>query len=324
MYQCINSSKCISKHRIYDETTDCDYNDDENPALLESVYPIEEFNKFFLCTTTKKYIRRKLVGDGKCDCDPNKYLLCDDEEPELHYIKKHISFSTICDGFTELIPIDINEQNKTDETECEYWPCNNTYTRCDGFWNCLDGADEIDCDPTPLLYCPPRSHVCISVETKQLMCLPLEKANNGEIDCLGGIDEPKLCRSKSHIQSRGNFHCRNESIIRCASFNDVCNFGNICLYGIDRQSCNDVWNLSLSYDNICLKQFPPYRSDIEEYFCNLLADVVKPRIVHFSLDKRENLRKRNITNTVISRSAIIKTSSNINTNVIVDFLYGYG
>ena len=38
----------------------------------------------------------------------------------LIYIRKHISFPTICDGFTELLPININGRNETDETECEY------------------------------------------------------------------------------------------------------------------------------------------------------------------------------------------------------------
>ncbi|CAF4360464.1 unnamed protein product, partial [Adineta steineri] len=37
----------------------------------------------------------------------------------------------------------INEQN---ETECEYWACNNLHTRCNCFWNCDDGTDEFHCD----------------------------------------------------------------------------------------------------------------------------------------------------------------------------------
>ena len=30
MYQCINSSKCISKNRLFDGVEDCYYGDDEN------------------------------------------------------------------------------------------------------------------------------------------------------------------------------------------------------------------------------------------------------------------------------------------------------
>ncbi|CAF1023949.1 unnamed protein product, partial [Rotaria sordida] len=39
------------------------------------------------------------------------------------------------------------------------------------------------------------------------MCLPLEKANDGNTDCLGGTDEPKLCRSNDYQPSDNNFQC---------------------------------------------------------------------------------------------------------------------
>jgi 2-hydroxy-3-keto-5-methylthiopentenyl-1-phosphate phosphatase len=82
----------------------------------------------------------------------------------VKYAKKNILFQTICDGFTELLPITIEGQNETDETECEQWQCNNTYTRCNGLWNCLNGADEIGCDLSPsLLYF--TSHKSIYVFT---------------------------------------------------------------------------------------------------------------------------------------------------------------
>jgi hypothetical protein len=59
---------------------------------------------------------------------------------------ERISFPGICDGYTELPPNLIDGRNETDETECDDYPCNNTYTRCDGIWNCLDGADEVNCE----------------------------------------------------------------------------------------------------------------------------------------------------------------------------------
>ncbi|CAF3340092.1 unnamed protein product [Rotaria sp. Silwood1] len=100
----------------------------------------------FKCSTRDLCIPPALVENGWCDCGYNEYGFCDDENLNVNYFKTHISFPTICDGFTELMPVTIDGRNETDETESEYWQCNNTYTRCDGFWNCCNGADEVDCD----------------------------------------------------------------------------------------------------------------------------------------------------------------------------------
>ncbi|CAF3865283.1 unnamed protein product [Rotaria sp. Silwood1] len=135
------------------------------------------------------------IKDTVCDCEKYDFGLCEDERPDEYYAISHISFQTICDGFVELWPVNIDGRNETDETECEWWPCNNTYTRCDGIWNCFDGADEVDCDRSHLIHCPLQHHVCASPETNQLTCLPIQKANDGNIDCIGGTDESKKCRS---------------------------------------------------------------------------------------------------------------------------------
>ncbi|CAF3712463.1 unnamed protein product [Adineta steineri] len=201
MYQCINSSKCISKNHVCDGIKNCNHGDDEQCSGIDLSCLGHGSNKPFKCTTTNFCVPQNAVENMVCDCptDPYDPLLCDDENPRnKHYIRKHISFPTICDGFTELIPVSIDGRNETDETECEYWKCNNTYTRCDGFWNCYNGADEIYCDPSPPINCPSHHHICVSSKTHQLMCLSLDKTNDGNIDCLGAIDEPKLCRTHNY------------------------------------------------------------------------------------------------------------------------------
>ncbi|CAF2964240.1 unnamed protein product, partial [Rotaria sp. Silwood2] len=93
----------------------------------------------------------------------------------------------ICDGKTDLLPLLINGQNETDETQCHHWPCNNTYSRCDQFWLCKNGADEINC---PSSTCPEFHHECIFPnDTSKISCLPITSAYNGINDCLGGTDE---------------------------------------------------------------------------------------------------------------------------------------
>ncbi len=44
-----------------------------------------------------------------------------------------IPFRELCDRQIHMFPVIIDGQNHTDETDCEHWPCNNFYTRCDDF-----------------------------------------------------------------------------------------------------------------------------------------------------------------------------------------------
>ncbi|CAF4233983.1 unnamed protein product [Rotaria sordida] len=84
--------------------------------------------------------------------------------------RKHISFQIICDGFTELLPININGRN---ETEREQWPCNNIYTHCNGLWNCLNDEDELDCDlsspSSSSSNCSSDQHQCVSPDINQFI-----------------------------------------------------------------------------------------------------------------------------------------------------------
>ena len=43
------------------------------------------------------------------------------------------------------MPIPIDGQNHTDETECEQWECNNIYTHDNNEWNCPTIEDELNC-----------------------------------------------------------------------------------------------------------------------------------------------------------------------------------
>jgi hypothetical protein len=277
MYQCINVTKCVSIYRLRDGVIDCFYGDDEDSNIISNLSSTGLLKRHFKCTTTNEYISYHLVENGMCDCRTYDNDLCDDENAEIRYQRNHILFQTICDGFVELVPISINGRNETDETECEQWLCNNTYTRCDGIWNCFNGADEIDCDPSPLIDCPLHHHICVSPTMNQLMCLTIERANDDEIDCLGATDEPKLCRSNDYQPVSDDFYCKNYGSGSCITSGFLCDMYDGCPYGDDEQACD--WTRNFTYKSNHSRVDTFFRAHFNEH---------KQSIVYFSLNESSN------------------------------------
>ncbi|CAF1098971.1 unnamed protein product [Adineta steineri] len=259
MYQCIDSIKCISRHRIQDGINDCPRNDDE-----------------YRNDTNITTISEHIPGIN--------HVLPGESTDKLLYARKNISFQTICDGFTELMPINVTGQNQTDETECEQWECNNIYTRCNGIWNCINGLDEIGCDLSLPLSCSSDHHLCVSPKTHQLKCLPIEKINDGKIDCFGGIDEFALCRPKYETFLNNNFYCANQSHSQsCISFPYICSDFMGCPNNESKQFCRQNRTFTM-INYLCGDDLLPFISDIDKFLCNQLKTKTKEALVYFFLD----------------------------------------
>ncbi|CAF1410014.1 unnamed protein product [Adineta steineri] len=263
MYQCSNSFKCISIYRLMNGINDCPNGDDENITSVNYTIPTEES------------IDTGIVG-------------IPEDKRKLLYARKHISFQTICDGFTELAPITIDGQDETDETECEHWSCNNVYTHCNGLWNCLNGEDEIDCGLSSSLNCSSDEHQCVSLNTSQFMCLPITKANDGRVDCIGATDEPKLCRKEYQIMNMDNFHCIHQKPKRCIDNLGLCNGIYDCDHGDDEQFCTTDKS---PVHSICLESERPNASNVEGYLCDQVRLYQKERIVSFTLNRMKKSLK---------------------------------
>ncbi|CAF1293771.1 unnamed protein product [Adineta ricciae] len=205
LFQCSNTAKCISKHRLLDGVYDCPWIDDER------------YNRS--CALNHRHRFRCSAKENKCYSPIVIYYSkdgCHDSDDERLRLKQKVPFQHLCDKHTHL-----PSANETDETNCEQFPCDNQYTRCDRIWNCDNGADEVNCDPTSRCY--PDRHECISHDTFEVMCLSMNRTGDGKIDCLGATDEREHCRRQEAKKNRFRYRCWNDTLCtlsQCSSLDD--------------------------------------------------------------------------------------------------------
>jgi hypothetical protein len=177
--------KCLSKHRLVDYIPDCVDHSDENFNSSCSL------NQKHRKTCTPKDISTSTKYGVHCVLPTFANLIgggskCAEQRQPFH-------FSIICDGFVEYEKI-INGQRETDEMHCNEWQCDNQYTRCDGIWNCRNGADDAQCSHPVCKNI--IGHPCLLPNASELICLPLSRTDDGKFDCLGGTDERYTCRTE--------------------------------------------------------------------------------------------------------------------------------
>jgi hypothetical protein len=253
LYQCSNSSKLISKDRIVDNNVDCCMGDDED-------HP-------FSCLINPKH-RVKCLNENKCLSSLHTKDDCRSNENEL---EKKIPFQILCDGLKEVFFKSSNGKIHTDESECDHWPCNNMYTKCDGFWSCPNGQDEENCYET---ICEKETHSCLSPFNYSLICLSKERVGDGINDCLGSTDELHFCRRVyPSDKDPKRFRCRDSDI--CLSIDELCDNTQSCPLGDDEHFCQN-------HRFICQQESTSNRTIIEDILCRL-GENEKNRITHFSV-----------------------------------------
>jgi len=260
-YQCMNSSKCISIYRVFDEKNDCPYMDDENLNTIRSINTniINILNKtHYKCPGKDKYVLYRSPYPLEYQCNDGFLNSGQEQRLSISSVQNNIVFERICDGYSELYPISIGDQNYTDETECQYWPCNNFYTRCNEEWNCPTIEDEIGCSTSMNFNCLSPKLLCVSKKTFQVNCLSSNQINDGHIDCLGATDE-LLCTSKlprpvilNNYEKYNYFHCMNNNSHLCILYAQLCDGNDDCEDGNDEQFC------SMSFPAVNEILFPNY------------------------------------------------------------------
>ncbi|CAF1142600.1 unnamed protein product [Adineta ricciae] len=295
-YQCANSEKRILKTQVLDGISDCYYADDENSSKLQDTHFMKQLPNAFKCPGTDQYVPARQVNDGyKCDCQTSDNTFCADEMSDRFYFRKKISFQTICDNEEHLLWRPTNDSQETDETNCEYWPLVHVYNRCDGFWHFPNGSDEVDCDPLliSLLNCSKNSHICISIQTKSLTCLPIEKANDGVIDCIGAADEPSFCDRRYQTYGSSPFYCSANKESSCIQGNSLCNGIFDCPDGEDENACSrDDVKYPTVESGICTLNYRLHGSVFAKVLCRLFYNTGKRSEAYFTFDSNSNTPKQ--------------------------------
>ncbi|CAF1192108.1 unnamed protein product [Adineta ricciae] len=243
LYQCSNSLKVISSHRIKDALYDCIENDDEARANS--------------CSFNDRY-RARCEHENECWSPLMKQSACRGSDEQSEDI---LPFASFCDGISQYYYHSANREKRDDEDGCDMNAlCDNMYSRCDGFWACPDGRDEWNCNNHSL--CPAASHACISPYNYTVSCLSADRVNDGVADCLGATDEQEKCRFtfRLHHDLRPLSCLGNDECLRSSQFCD--NRVDCSRHSDDEQFCQDrpfTCNQTVSHE----------RNPLEHILCSL-------------------------------------------------------
>ena len=272
LFYCNDSATCFSKHRLVDGVQDCVRPNDELQACS-----MPSSHRFHCTSESDKCISPFCVHDKYNDCIGGEDEMADADNRKR--VDNYVPFQILCDGFEEYSINTESQAVETDETHCDMWPCNNQYTRCNIYFNCPNGADEVQC---PWHSCSGQHLPCVDPVSAKLTCLPLALVNNNVTDCLGSSDERHVCRVDEATSSPEiRYRCWNDSsAYSCLSLEFLCDGDEDCEFGDDEQFCHNDDEYATSTP--CKGFSGGDRTPSHNSLCKI-TDTGKPRDVYFSL-----------------------------------------
>ncbi|CAF2850740.1 unnamed protein product [Rotaria sp. Silwood2] len=208
-FHCNQSLKCIPYLRVGDGIDDCFHSEDESFNACH----LNDSNRFICESDPNKCLLPVAVGNGHPDCPL--------EEDELYAytssLVKLVPFSSLCNGHTSYGAPSLNVI-ETDETNCEWWPCNNPYTHCDKRYHCLNGVDELNC---PNSQCSSNEHECENELLGLSYCLPINHIFDKYVD---NCSDPFI--SRQIFFYNGTKNISNDYLswnnTKCAASQEIC------------------------------------------------------------------------------------------------------
>lgn len=132
------------------------------------------------------------------------------------------------------LALGVDERTCTTPPTCtlEQFTCHNGFCiplswRCDGYSECDDDSDELNCSSCRL----PTQFLCPATG----QCMQPRVRCDGKSQCPDGSDEADCVYCGSD-----KFKCETDTDLRCIDLVDVCDGENDCNDGSDEQRCNDV------------------------------------------------------------------------------------
>jgi hypothetical protein len=224
-------------------------------------------SSYFYCNQSMKCIPYHRVNDGNNDCYFKEDELFNMNELFI-YAQKMVTlvpFPNLCNNAINgyLLSPGTNETN--DETNCDWWPCNNPYTQCDRIWHCLNGADELNCPDTKCSY---NEHQCQNEEQFGLSyCISLADIYDKYLDYCNHTSQYRLVYfyTKSQLLGRPPI---SWNISKCISSDELCRIDKtsltekeVCLYQSTSSNSTDMESVKFFQNNEytgCTKSFATF------------------------------------------------------------------
>ncbi|XP_034139567.1 basement membrane-specific heparan sulfate proteoglycan core protein isoform X14 [Drosophila guanche] len=217
-YKCQRGGGCIPKTQVCDGKSQCRDGSDESACHFQ-----DKFNKTRLGVECMSF--QYQCGDGSCisgykRC--NGITDCADGADEYNCLFNYedVDYDTDTDP-------DNNPLNECDilEFECDLGQCLPLEKKCDGYTDCGDETDELDCPA--FTGCASNQFRCHNGD-----CIPYSSTCDGVPQCRDGSDELECGGSLECLPNQ--FRCNNG---QCVSATVRCNGKTDCQDSSDEQNC---------------------------------------------------------------------------------------